>query len=681
MNAPLRDEDFNKTSNYDRTFKQIKKVNDPRFGEALLYQDPNSRQQLIVRERKYNDKTEAGKAIMAARARMANQNPYQLKMLDYSATKQSELCSTIYVVRQYWEAPANDLKRELQNRMTSNQPFTEAELSNILYQSVKADSMGLHGDISPINMTYDRSNGNVRLIDRSDEIPSPQRTVNLQKAKIISSSQNLYQSPMMYGNLKKNNLKFNFDPTKEDAFALGLTMLELGNLKSVSNIYNPTTKEVDRNALAAHLAQFRTRYPNAQGFLNTTVDGLTRFDENQRVSVREVDANLPSEAEFRSRLASGAFVSSAPGGLQQTTTTTTYNTAGGMAGNTMQTIDVQSRTTPTMAAAMPSIYEMGQTMNEYYTRPNLPPIQAPSAPAPTVAPRYTPLIDNTPETIVSSLPAVAPTTTTVTKTTTNEVVINAPPPISAPAPAPISAPMPAPITTNYNTSYNSGNSSLQHEFRSGSSVIQPVVIHDYKGADTSFGSYSTYSPAYSSGSYSPMTYTPPGEYVSAAPIAYDAYSPAISRGSHIILEPEIRREYVSAAPISAGPMTTLSPSYTTIAPTQYISQMPTIQATSIPAVSTFAAPTETVVYSSAPTTVYASAPTYTTETYTSSAPTLYSASNILQPTVISAQPTVITPGSASIIQNTVSGDLSGVQGLRLVKSYQDSKFATNMTIG
>lgn len=674
MNAPLRDEDFNKTSNYDRTFKQIKKVNDPRFGEALLYQDPNSRQQLIVRERKYNDKTEAGKAIMAARARMANQNPYQLKMVDYSATKQSELCSTIYVVRQYWEAPANDLKREFQTRMTANQPFTEAELSNILYQTVKADSLGLHGDIGPINMTYDRSNGNVRLIDRSDEIPSPQRTVNLQKAKIISSSQNLYQSPMMYSNLKKNNLKFNYDPTKEDAFALGLTMLELGNLKSISNIYNPAAKEVDRNALAAHLAQFRTRYPNAQGFLNTTVDGLTRYDENQRVSIREVDANLPSEAEFRSRLASGAFVSSAPGGLQQTTTTTTYNQfGGGMAGNTTQTIDVQSRTTPTMPAAMPSIYEMGQTVNEYYTKPNLPPIQAPAPAAPTVAPRYTPLIDNTPETIVSSLPAVAPTTTTVTKTTTSDVVINAPPPMPAPAPAP------APIA-NYNTSYNSGNS-LQHEFRSGSSVIQPVVIHDYKGADTSFGSYSTYSPAYSSGAYSPVTYTPPGEYVSAAPIAYDAYSPSISRGSHIILEPEIRREYVTAAPISAGPITTLSPSYTTIAPTQYVSQLPTIQATTIPAISTIAAPQETVVYSSAPTTVYASAPTYATETYTAAAPTVYSASNILQPTVISAQPTIISSGTASIIPTTVSGDVAGVQGLRLVKSYQDPKFATNLTIG
>lgn len=33
----------------------------------------------------------------------------------------------------------------------------------------------------------------------------------------------------MYSNLKKGNLNFQFDPMKEDMFALGLTLLEAGN--------------------------------------------------------------------------------------------------------------------------------------------------------------------------------------------------------------------------------------------------------------------------------------------------------------------------------------------------------------------------------------------------------------------------------------------------------------------
>lgn len=32
----------------------------------------------------------------------------------------------------------------------------------------------------------------------------------------------------MYSNLKKGNLNFSFDPYKEDLFALGLTLLEIG---------------------------------------------------------------------------------------------------------------------------------------------------------------------------------------------------------------------------------------------------------------------------------------------------------------------------------------------------------------------------------------------------------------------------------------------------------------------
>lgn len=661
--ATLRDEDFTKTSNFDRTFKQVRKVNDPRFGEAMLFQDPTNRQQILVRERKYNDKTEAGRAIQSARARIANQNPNTLRMLDYSATKQSELCSTIYVVRQYWELPANDLKRELQNRITANAPFTEPELSNILYQTVRADPSGLHGDISPINIAYDKNSGTAKLIDKSDEVPSPQRTVNLQKSKIIGAGQNLYQSPIMYNNLKRNNLKFGYDPTKEDAFALGLTMLELGNLKPVSNIYNAGTKEVDRNALQAHLTEFRNRYPNPNGFLTSTVDGLTRYDEPQRLSIREVHANLPPEADFRARLASGAFVTganSATGGLQTVTTTTT---TGGPMTQVTQTQDVRSQTIPAVAAVMPSIYQMDATRNEFYSSPNLPPINVPSV-VPINQPRYTPIPDTTPATTSSTImTAPAPVATT---TTTREVVVNSTAaPIVAPTLGPVTTTVTsvAPIATSVvnvpavtnitTTSYAPG--SIDHEFRSASGSIRPRVIHDYKGLDTSFNStYSGYSPSFHSGSYSPVTYTPPGEIVSYGTSHYEGHvgsiMPNIPRGSHIVLEPEIKREYITAPGISTGSM------YPSIATTQIGGGFPIAQAyPSVQSYHSIAAPmTETVVLQQP------------SQTFVHASPSI-----IAQP-LVSAQ-NVIT----SVAPTTVfAGDAGATQGLRLVSSYQDPKFAT-----
>lgn len=42
----------------------------------------------------------------------------------------------------------------------------------------------------------------------------------------------------MYQNLKKGNLNFEFDPLKEDSFALGLVLLEAGNGTPVSTIYD-----------------------------------------------------------------------------------------------------------------------------------------------------------------------------------------------------------------------------------------------------------------------------------------------------------------------------------------------------------------------------------------------------------------------------------------------------------
>ncbi len=49
----------------------------------------------------------------------------------------------------------------------------------------------------------------------------------------------------MYNELKKGNLNFTFDPYKEDVFATGLTLLEAGNNRSVQNIYDSSTGQVD----------------------------------------------------------------------------------------------------------------------------------------------------------------------------------------------------------------------------------------------------------------------------------------------------------------------------------------------------------------------------------------------------------------------------------------------------
>lgn len=297
----LPDKDFSRASNYEKDFKPLRTVQDPRFGKVAVLKSPTTGDQIIAREQKFHSKKDATTAILAARARIAAQSPYNLRLLDYAAEKHSQLCATTYVVKQFWELPSQDLRKELHDRQKSGQHFTEAELSHVLYRLVKANPAGHHGDINPFNVVFDRATGSARLIDRWDEAPSAQRTINVQKAR-VATNQPLYQSPTMYSNLKRNNLKFEFDGGKEDAFALGLTLLELGNLRPVADIYNAQKKEVDAQALAQHRESFRARYgghPNH--FIWSVVERLTHVDPVHRLGLAELHATLMPEAEFRSR--------------------------------------------------------------------------------------------------------------------------------------------------------------------------------------------------------------------------------------------------------------------------------------------------------------------------------------------------------------------------------------------
>lgn len=364
----LKDEDFNKTSIYDKSFKLTRKIQDPRFGEVSLLNNISTKENVIVKEKKFNDKAEMTKAIISTRSKMLNQSPYTFKLLDFSTTKQSELCSTIYILKQFYEYINSDLRREFMSRQSANVSFTEAELSTILYQIVKADPLGTHGDISNSNIVYEKASNTSKLVDRSDELPSMTRSLNIQKNK-MTTNQPLYQSPLMYSNLRNNNLKFNFDVNKEDAFALGLNILELGNLRPINNIYNSAKKEIDFSILNRHIEDFKLKYgPNR--FLTNTVESLLKFDELQRLGMKEVDLLLPNEIEFKNQiLQSNAF-------YVNSSVYSNQNNIINKSNEPITTISTTVTTTPIPQQHIPSIYSTNNLQNNaFYEKPSLPNIQ------------------------------------------------------------------------------------------------------------------------------------------------------------------------------------------------------------------------------------------------------------------------------------------------------------------
>lgn len=493
----LRDEDFSKTSLYDKGFKPVRRLQDPRLGEVNLLSNTSSKESVIAKERKFNDKSEMTKAILGTRAKIANQTPYNLRLLDYSTTKQSELCSTIYILRQFYEYCASDLRRELTTRQSTNTHFSPAELGDILYRTAKADPLGTHGDISPSNIVYDKPTNTTKLVDRSDELPTAMRALNIQKNK-MGSNQPLYQSPYMHSNLKRNNLKFNFDSNKEDAFALGLTLLELGNLKPVSNIYDASKKEIDPVMLSRHMDEFRSRYGPAS-FLSNVVENLTKFDELHRLGMKELDASLPNEAEYRNRIVSGtASFNPAPvitsTGMPIVTTTT--NTIGGIEERVTR-IDTTITTTPIMGEVAPSIYSgANSNANAFYEKPVLPSLAVHSTDAEY---RYTPpaAVNMAP---VSHITVSRSDLTAVPKETRNVNTF---------------------ITENHKT------------------YISPSGPQDYRTNTTNYTSYKNNELG---GTFGTL---PSGNTQYAA---YANYAPATA--NRIILEPEIRREVITAAPVA-----------------------------------------------------------------------------------------------------------------------------------
>ena len=180
---------------------------------------------------------------------MTLQYPHLLNLIDYSVVKQQELCSSFYIIKYFFEYPRSDFRKEIAEKRKFQTQFSSAELTYLMYQQLgtlqylNSKDMS-HGDIQPLFLGWDAANMNSKLIDRLEEPWVTAKTKQVQKNRLLSN-QPIYQSPIMYSNLKKGNLNFEFDPYKEDVFALGLTILEAGVGQPIQNIYDQKQRIID----------------------------------------------------------------------------------------------------------------------------------------------------------------------------------------------------------------------------------------------------------------------------------------------------------------------------------------------------------------------------------------------------------------------------------------------------
>lgn len=743
----LKDADYQRVSPLEKTCKSIKTTEDPRFGHVNILQNPSTRQTLAVKERKVTDKAEAGRLILAAQNRMAMKNPNLINLVDYSVTKQSELCSSFYIIKYFYEYPKSDIRKTILDKEKNGQTMNSNELTNLLYQQVNAQSylqsQGMaHGDIQPVLIGYDPEKKESKLIDKNDLASNDQAILQMQKNRVLSqNTQSIYQSPLMYENLKKGNMKFQFDKNKEDAFALGLVLLEAGNGKKIDNIYDSKQGKVNEAALSAHVDEFNRKFGNQNQLLVQSVSGLVAPRESDRLSPVQVKSSLPPYESVQAYLNENQVDSSnnnwSQGGNFGTTTSTTTTGGGSNVITNTQTViqGGDKKTVIQNTQVMPDVdidlFSFDPSNNPYVVHNQAPSVNVASYEQPTIVIPQTKYDFKQHQSTVNS----HPTETTIdysnnfqqqshrvnaSPAQNDHVVlysepeaphhdsysqpsytqqsytqyVNTQPTYTQVSHAPethyetrrVYAEAPAETYTSnivysqpkvtkysenvYTSSYNN-NSTIPHEFRlHDASVTRPEVITSDSYTTQTYARPKSSNIVYSSPSY----YTTPSTVVyQEAPVSTTYQEPVVRRVSYTTQAPTSTVTYTQA------PAQTVT--YTQ-APAQ------TITYSQAPTQTYYTESKPSVVYTQAPTqTIYTEAPVHAPSYTISHEPihtTQYIESPVSQVVYSSNQigsrtnNVVYTEQPSYTTQTYTSNANIDTSGLKLVKTYQDSRNATDI---
>lgn len=300
----LPDAEYNKEWPQEKSYKLLKRFNDPRFGDVSVIKN-NANQVVIVKEKMASSKNEVTEDIKALKQRFDMNHPHLLKLIGYSAVTNKELCSTTYITKGFYEFPRSDAYKELSDRQKAGGDFNQSELTHLAYQILSAlhsiHQKGFaHGDVRPQLIGYDKQQNHFDLLDRLGD-PSP---IERCQTNLIINNKELYISPQLYKKLKGKDKTAVYNAQKNDVYALGLSLLYLGEGKSIQNIYQPTG-EIDKRLLQEHVMDFDVKHNQKNPLLCVIVKEMLETDESRRKDLRLILSGLPSYEEFKSNEARG----------------------------------------------------------------------------------------------------------------------------------------------------------------------------------------------------------------------------------------------------------------------------------------------------------------------------------------------------------------------------------------
>ena len=105
-------------------------------------------------------------------------------------------------------------------------------------------------------------------------------------------------APSLFHNLSRGKFDFGHNSYKSDTFSLGLIFLEMGNLRSIQNVYSQERGVIDQELLNDHYEKFEQRYQDSP-LLCSAIRAMIEMNPKKRSDSKRLYKRLPDMEEIR----------------------------------------------------------------------------------------------------------------------------------------------------------------------------------------------------------------------------------------------------------------------------------------------------------------------------------------------------------------------------------------------
>ena len=226
------------------------------------------------------------------RAQMNNPHLQQILSIEAKFSQSSEVPHKLVLEFEQLSSPLTDL---FSFALQSNSYISHVDLTFILFHLSSALSQihqrgFFHGRISPKNVHYIKETHITKLYSTSDLLIFPQEAIKIYQKDFQANSSH-YISPKLFELILSDSEISPINFAKEDAFAMGLMILELGIGESLQNIYQ--ANGFNYQLLSDSIEKLKKYHSVDNIMMVSTIESLLQVEEIRRPTPSILLRDLP----------------------------------------------------------------------------------------------------------------------------------------------------------------------------------------------------------------------------------------------------------------------------------------------------------------------------------------------------------------------------------------------------